>query len=95
MQLFTVTVEILPTDCYIAESILCVGDHVSWHSPLDGSESRLQHMLMAADPQLGCVGTPNGLVQFVQIVGITAEELRAVQHWNGMGVIDIMRRSIV
>ncbi|MPC61273.1 Suppressor of fused [Portunus trituberculatus] len=74
------------------ESILCVGDHVSWHCPLDNSESRVQHMLMAEDPQLGSVNTPNGSVQFVQIVGVTTEELRAAQHWNGVGVLDIMKR---
>ncbi|XP_045104050.1 suppressor of fused homolog isoform X1 [Portunus trituberculatus] len=75
-----------------SESILCVGDHVSWHCPLDNSESRVQHMLMAEDPQLGSVNTPNGSVQFVQIVGVTTEELRAAQHWNGVGVLDIMKR---
>lgn len=75
-----------------SESMLCVGDHVSWHCPLDNSESRVQHMLMGEDPQLGTVSTPNGSVQFVQIVGITTEELRATQHWNGVGVIDIIKR---
>ncbi|KAG0716763.1 Suppressor of fused [Chionoecetes opilio] len=75
-----------------SESILCVGDHVSWHCPLDNSESRVQHMLMAQDSQLGAVTTPNGLVQFVQIVGVTTEELRAAQHWNGVGVLEIMKR---
>ncbi|XP_047499810.1 suppressor of fused homolog isoform X2 [Penaeus chinensis] len=75
-----------------SESMLCVGDHVSWHCPLDNSESRVQHMLMGEDPQLGTVSTPNGSVQFVQIVGITTEELKATQHWNGVGVIDIIKR---
>lgn len=84
-----------PPFLFLAESLLCVGDHVSWHSPLDGSESRVQHMLMSEDPQLGSVSTPNGTVQFVQVVGITSEELRAVQHWNGAGVLDILRRSLV
>ncbi|KAA0195040.1 hypothetical protein HAZT_HAZT004912 [Hyalella azteca] len=78
-----------------SESTLCVGDHVSWNSPLDGGESRLQHMLMAEDPCLGMVRTPNGNVQFVQVVGITSEELRAVQHWNGAGVLAILKRSLV
>ncbi|XP_069936632.1 suppressor of fused homolog isoform X2 [Cherax quadricarinatus] len=75
-----------------SESVLCVGDHVSWHCPLDNSESRVQHMLMGEDPQLGSVTTPNGSVQFVQIVGVTTEELRAAQHWNGIGVLDIIKR---
>ncbi|XP_059476164.1 suppressor of fused homolog [Neocloeon triangulifer] len=75
-----------------SENMLCAGDHVSWHAALDGSESRLQHMLMAPDPQLGQLRAPTGMVTFVQVVGICAEELRVAQHWNGPGVIDILRR---
>ena len=43
------------------------GDHVPWHIPLDGSESRVQHMLMADDPQLNAITTPFGPVGFVQV----------------------------
>ncbi|XP_065338196.1 suppressor of fused homolog [Cloeon dipterum] len=75
-----------------SQNTLCAGDHVSWHTPLDGGESRLQHLLMAPDPQLGQLRSPTGLISFVQIVGICAEELRIAQHWNGPGVIDILRR---
>lgn len=50
----------------LLENMLCAGDHVSWHSALDGSESRLQHMLMAPDPQLGQLRSPTGMVTFVQ-----------------------------
>ncbi|XP_066991614.1 suppressor of fused homolog [Anabrus simplex] len=71
---------------------LCAGDHVSWHCALDNSESRIQHMLMTADPQLGSVQTPFGSVHFVQIVGLCTEELQAAQHWNGMGVLEILKR---
>ncbi|XP_063228619.1 suppressor of fused homolog [Bacillus rossius redtenbacheri] len=73
-------------------NVLRAGDHVSWHCALDGSESRIQHMLMAEDPQLGAAGTPFGTVHFVQIVGVCTEELRAAQHWNGSGVLEILRR---
>ncbi|KAG8222758.1 hypothetical protein J437_LFUL008156 [Ladona fulva] len=76
-----------------SENTLCVGDHVSWHRPLDGSESRIRHMLMAEDPQLPSVlETPFGAVKFVQIVGVCAEELHAAQRWNGPGVIEILKR---
>ncbi|GLH08101.1 Suppressor of fused homolog [Gryllus bimaculatus] len=71
---------------------LCAGDHVSWHCALDNSESRIQHMLMAIDPQLGACHTPFGVVQFIQIVGICTEELQAAQHWNGTGILEILRR---
>lgn len=46
------------------------GDHVSWHMSLDGSESRIQHMLLASDPVLASQGprnTPHGPVNFVQV----------------------------
>ncbi|XP_071448068.1 suppressor of fused homolog [Hetaerina americana] len=76
-----------------SENTLCVGDHVSWHCPLDGSESRIRHMLMAEDPQLNTpLETSFGCVKFVQIVGVCAEELKAAQRWNGPGVIEILRR---
>ncbi|XP_067126583.1 suppressor of fused homolog isoform X2 [Centruroides vittatus] len=74
-----------------SENTLCAGDHVSWHCSLDNSESRIQHMLMTEDPQLGTVMTPFGLVTFVQIVGVCSEELQAAQGWNGPGIIEVMK----
>ncbi|CAG7836840.1 unnamed protein product [Allacma fusca] len=68
------------------------GDHVSWHNALDNAESRITHMLMCADPQLRSIQTPFGLVEFVQVVGITMEELEAVQQWNGPSFLSLMRR---
>lgn len=71
---------------------LCAGDHVSWHCALDNSESRIQHMLMTTDPQLNTAHTPFGTVNFVQIVGICSDELRAAQQWNGVGILDMIGR---
>ncbi|XP_050546297.1 suppressor of fused homolog isoform X2 [Daktulosphaira vitifoliae] len=71
---------------------LYAGDHVSWHCGLDGSESRLQHMLMGEDPQMQITVTPHGTVRFVQIIGACLDELQAVQQWNGPGVLQIMKR---
>lgn len=74
-----------------SENVLCAGDHVSWHCSLDNSESRIEHMLMTEDPQLGTVSTPFGNVTFIQIVGVCAEELKAAQQWNGPGIIELMK----
>nr|CAI5841390.1 unnamed protein product [Callosobruchus analis] len=68
------------------------GDHVSWHCALDNSDSRIQHMLMATDTQLKTTQTPFGTVDFIQIVGITSEELKAAQQWNGAQVLDLISR---
>lgn len=73
------------------ENILCEGDHVSWHCPLDFGDSRIHHMLMTQDPQLKQTITPFGLVTFIQIVGVCEEELHAAQQWNGPGVINLMK----
>lgn len=69
------------------------GDHVSWHMSLDKSDSRIQHILMAEDAQLSPIKTPLGHVNFIQIVGVCAEELKAAQHWNGPGVLELLRSN--
>ncbi|XP_015203321.2 suppressor of fused homolog isoform X3 [Lepisosteus oculatus] len=74
-----------------SENTFCSGDHVSWHSPLDNSESRIQHMLLTEDPQLQPVQTPFGVITFLQIVGVCTEELQAAQQWNGQGILDLLR----
>uniref|UniRef100_A0A8C2L1D2 Suppressor of fused homolog n=1 Tax=Cyprinus carpio TaxID=7962 RepID=A0A8C2L1D2_CYPCA len=74
-----------------SENTFCSGDHISWHSPLDNSESRIQHMLLTEDPQMQPVQTPFGHISFLQIVGVCTEELQAAQQWNGQGILDLLR----
>ncbi|XP_034041060.1 suppressor of fused homolog isoform X1 [Thalassophryne amazonica] len=74
-----------------SENTFCSGDHVSWHSPLDNSESRIQHMLLTEDPQMQPIQTPFGSLNFLQIVGVCTEELQAAQQWNGQGILELMR----
>lgn len=52
---------------FFSENTFCSGDHVSWHSPLDSSESRIQHMLLTEDPQMQPIQTPFGTVAFLQV----------------------------
>ncbi|XP_072765960.1 suppressor of fused homolog [Anoplolepis gracilipes] len=72
---------------------LMPGDHVSWHAPLDGGNGRITQILMGQDPQLPAISTPHGDVSFVQIVGVTSEELQAAQHWNGLGVVNLLKSA--
>lgn len=76
-------------------NLLCVGDHVSWHSPLDKQDSRIQHILLAQDPQLQNTQSALGYVQFLQVVGVTSEEVSAAQAWNGMGILKLLAASPV
>jgi len=52
---------------YVVGNSLCPGDHIPWRRSLDGSDSRIQHMLMAIDAQLDQIDTPLGAVNFVQV----------------------------
>lgn len=75
-------------------NMLLPGDHVSWHAPLDNGNGRITQILMGRDPQLPVsVSTPHGDVSFVQIVGVTSEELQAAQHWNGLGVVNLLKAT--
>lgn len=65
------------------ENTFCSGDHVSWHSPLDNSESRIQHMLLTEDPQMQPIQTPFGTVSFLQV-----SELFHIKH-----VLDVFELS--
>ena len=55
------------SDLPFSENLVYSGDHIPWHIPLDGSESRIQHMLMSEDAQLSPITTPFGSVNFVQV----------------------------
>ncbi|XP_003401432.1 suppressor of fused homolog [Bombus affinis] len=75
-------------------NMLLPGDHVSWHAPLDNGNGRITQILMGRDPQLPTsISTPHGDVSFVQIVGVTSEELQAAQHWNGLGLVNLLKSS--
>ena len=50
-----------------SENMLCCGDHVSWNAPLDGGDSRLQHMLLAQDAQLKPASSALGGIMFIQV----------------------------
>ena len=66
---------------------------MNWGKPLDGSNSLCKHLLVTQDPQLDMMVTPLGRVTFLQLVGITDQELSAVQRWNGSGVSHLLQSS--
>ncbi|XP_033214310.1 suppressor of fused homolog [Belonocnema kinseyi] len=75
-------------------NMILPGDHVSWHSALDKGNGRITQILMANDPQLPLsASTPHGEVTFIQLVGVTSEELQAAQHWNGIGMINLLKTA--
>ncbi|XP_037947886.1 suppressor of fused homolog [Teleopsis dalmanni] len=79
--------------CFQTGNSLCVGDNIPWRRSLDGSNSSIQSILIAQDPQLSSIETPFGIVDFCQIVGVTNEELEQASHWNGRGVLNYLRQD--
>lgn len=43
------------------------------------------------DPEFGGMDTPNGRVEFLQVVGLSLDELQAITDWNIDGVLSILR----
>ena len=76
-----------------SENKLVPGDHINWGKPLDLSNSLLKHLLVTRDPQIDPLQTRLGRVTFLQLVGITDEELKAVQRWNGPGLSRLLELS--
>jgi len=73
---------------YIFESgnTFAPGHHLNANGPIaQGDPTELRAVLFASDPELPEIETPHGSMQFVQIVGITLDELEAVQTWNSAG----------
>lgn len=69
---------------FLVENTFCSGDHVSWHSPLDNSESRIQHMLLTEDPQMQPVQTPFGVVTFLQVWHSRGDSSSISQAWDAL-----------
>lgn len=59
------------------------GHTMPLNGPIRGdSSTKIEAITFVEDPQLPPMETPNGNVRFLQIVGLTLDELEAVERWN-------------
>lgn len=79
--------------CFQTGNRFYAGDNVPWRKALDGSNSLIQNILMAQDPQLGPLDSPFGTVEFCQVVGVTEEEIEQASRWNGKGVLNFLMQD--
>jgi suppressor of fused-like protein len=64
------------------------GHHLDLGGPIRlGTDTALRAAVIVADPVLGAIKTPNGSVEFLQVVGLTADELEACRAWRTDGVV--------
>jgi len=58
-----------------------------------GGDSHLTAAMIVEDPVLGSLAGPFGMVQFLQVVGLTAGELELCRAWNTDGVRELLARD--
>jgi hypothetical protein len=71
-----------------------VGHTLPLNGPIEQGSSTLIHAAsFAPDPQLPPVATPNGRVEFLQVVGLTMDELAAITSWNAAAFLQLRARD--
>lgn len=70
------------------------GSHMDLKGPISpGQDTGIVAIGFAADGDLRRLEGPNGSVEFILAVGLTADELQAARRWNTTGVIEMMAKS--
>jgi hypothetical protein len=69
--------------------------HLDLNGPiaLEQPETEIRAIAFTEDPELKTIDTPHGKVQFLQIVGLTADELHATQCWDTGKFLEVMRAT--
>jgi hypothetical protein len=57
------------------------------------TDTEITAMVFAEDPEMPGKDTPNGRVNFLQVVGITKDELKAIKQWHSMPVVKLLSRD--
>jgi hypothetical protein len=71
---------------YVFDSgkVLEPGHHLNANGPISRDHpTALRGLLFVTDPELPTIETPNGRLEFVQAVGVTIDELAAIEAWDG------------
>ena len=67
------------------------GHHMSCNGPIAlEEETKLTAFGFILDPELEDMDTENGYMEFIQMVGITEDEMHAMMCWNGDSFMEIM-----
>ncbi|PIJ96287.1 suppressor of fused domain protein [Lysinibacillus sphaericus] len=69
-------------------NVFRAGDYLDANGPIClDADTQLTALAFTHDPELAEMDTPNGRVEFIQMVGITEDELEAMQTWKTLGVL--------
>ncbi len=76
------------------EHPFAAGHHIDLGGPIRlGTTSPITAAVVVEDPQLPTLEGPFGRVEFLQVVGITAEELELCRSWRTDGVVELLARD--
>lgn len=65
------------------------GHYLNTNGPIAlESDTLIQSIAFIEDPMLPPISTPNGRVEFLQVVGITVDEREAMEMWNTLGLLE-------
>jgi hypothetical protein len=81
---------------YVFETgnVFGVGHTLPLNGPIEvGSATLIHAASFVLDPQLPPIATPNGRVEFLQVVGLTMDELEAISSWNAEAFLKLRRRD--
>ena len=69
------------------------GHHLDLRGPIRiDAESDLTAAVVVADPTLGAMRGPFGVVEFLQVVALTADELELCRSWSTDGLVERLAR---
>ena len=71
------------------------GHHMDLNGPIAlERETQIRAIAFRVDPVLGIIATPHGTVTFLQVAGITTDELRAKKLWQGAPFLEILETHV-
>lgn len=71
------------------------GDYMNANGPIAlGVDTQIRAVVFVLDPELPPVTTPNGHVEFLQVVGITLDEELAIKQWAALKALAVIQQHL-
>ncbi|MDG9930059.1 MULTISPECIES: suppressor of fused domain protein [unclassified Pseudomonas] len=76
-------------------NVFANGDYLNANGPIAvESDTLLRSVAFIQDPELAPIDTPNGRVEFLQVVGITNDEELAIKQWKTLRVLEVFEEHL-
>lgn len=76
-------------------NVFVSGDHLDANGPIClGADTKITALAFIEDAELPAVDTENGRVEFIQMVGITEDELEAMKTWSTLNMLEACQKQM-